>query len=470
MAVIERLIVQSFTRNRPLVVTGAKGSGKTTLMKSYAGQFSNWIHLDLETMVDRAIFNYDVSVDEMLKAISFLKGKELRGSGTMILLDEISFCPGAVSWFTKILDQRKSGIVADKTGASGSSHENNFSNQLPYFAATASVMTPELAGCIKHGAHDIQVCHLSPFSFEEFLIMMADKSALEAFREVPVPYYAYEKLLAYFHQYTLTGGMPEIASMYADTRRFTSLKKIYGEAEEQFLQLLPEVTKGSQSRLLAREVLQSAYPFAATRVNFNQFGNLGKGSREIGRAFKAIENIYFLKLLKPVTSTTTPTIPNDLKSPRVQLVDTGLVNFFAGIQKPLYQSHDMNAIFEGQIARQVVGQEIMATNQIANGVSPVNFWIRNKAQSNAEVDFVIEFRDLLIPVSVKSGEPGRLRSLHQYIDDSPHSYAVRLYAGMLTVQQATTVRGKKFYLLNLPYFLAGKIRDHLKGFIRFTSE
>ena len=148
----------------------------------------------------------------------------------------------------------------------------------------------------------------------------------------------------------------------------------------------------------------------------------------------------------------------------------------------------MNAIFEGQIARQVVGQEILAAQSqlgsygrqlrslinepvnLDSGRKPtLNFWIRNKAQSTAEVDFIIPYNDLIIPVVVRSGEPGRLRSLHQFIDMAPHAYAVRLYAEKLTVQQTQTIRGKKFYLLNLPYFLAGKIKDHLKGFIRLTN-
>ncbi|MCX6268415.1 MAG: hypothetical protein NTW16_13820 [Bacteroidetes bacterium] len=99
----------------------------------------------------------------------------------------------------------------------------------------------------------------------------------------------------------------------------------------------------------------------------------------------------------------------------------------------------------------------------------LNFWVRNKAQSTAEVDFVIPYDELLIPVVVKSGEPGRMRSLHQFMDIAPHSYAVRLYAGKLAVQQTQTIRGKKFYLLNLPYFLAGKIRDHLVGFRKYVD-
>jgi predicted AAA+ superfamily ATPase len=317
----------------------------------------------------------------------------------------------------------------------------------------------------------MQSHHLYPFSFEEFLLTMDDPATLEAFREVPVPYYAYEKLLNYFHLYALIGGMPEITGEYAAHRHLAGLRTIYGKIEDKFIEYIAEVAAGTKSRDLAVEVFQNTYPFAATRISFSRFGNLEKGSREISQAFKALGRAFLLQMVYPVALTTLPLTPDKLKFPRLQLLDTGLVNYFSGIQKPLFQSHDMNAIFEGQIARQVVGQEILATENPADGHDAhLNFWVRNKAQSTAEVDFVIQYNDLLIPVVVKSGEPGRLRSLHQFMDTAPHAYAVRLYAGKLAVQQTQTIRGKKFYLLNLPYFLAGKIREHLKGFIRLANE
>ena len=141
----------------------------------------------------------------------------------------------------------------------------------------------------------------------------------------------------------------------------TELKKIYEKIEDRFISCLPDVTAGAKSRDLAVKVLQNTYPYAATRISFNRFGNLEKGSRDIGKAFKALERAFFLQMILPVTASTLPMTPDTLKFPRLQLLDTGLVNYFSGIQKPLFQSHDMNAIFEGQIARQVVGQEILAS-------------------------------------------------------------------------------------------------------------
>ena len=77
------------------------------------------------------------------------------------------------------------------------------------------------------------------------------------------------------------------------------------------------------------------------------------------------------------------------------------------------------------------------------------------------MDFVIQHRDKIIPVEVKAGAVGRLRSLHQFIDRCPHTLAVRLYAGPLEISQAKTPAGKPFTLLNLPYFLAAQLTGYL---------
>ena len=67
----------------------------------------------------------------------------------------------------------------------------------------------------------------------------------------------------------------------------------------------------------------------------------------------------------------------------------------------------------------------------------------------------------VIPVEVKAGKAGTLRSLHQFIDCSPCRHAVRLYAGPLGLQRAATPAGTPFRLLNLPYFLTSKLHDYI---------
>lgn len=79
---------------------------------------------------------------------------------------------------------------------------------------------------------------------------------------------------------------------------------------------------------------------------------------------------------------------------------------------------------------------------------------------------MIPFRAMLIPIEIKSGPIGKLRSLHQFMEQFPHRYAIRLYAGGVEINQVKTPTGKTFQLLSLPYFLGAKLEVYLQWFIR----
>jgi len=468
---ISRIITGKLTRERPFCLFGPAGSGKTTLIQDFSARFSNFIRLDLETQADRSLFPDPPDPPETLRAISFLKERELRGTGTLLLLDEIGRCPAALRWIAELTEWQTTGRA---------NREENKVPALPFIVATSSFWRDELAPLVDPVKGFFRPVFLPPFSFKEFLVASGDEPSLASFREVPVPGYAHERLLRHFHRFSLIGGMPGVISAFSGGG-LPGLKHAYETIGAQFLRNLAHVAPDPRTYRLAADVLQNAYPFAATRIAFRDFGNLGRGSRETIRAFRALENLFFCRVVPPHTGFT-PAIPADpTRSPRLHLADTGLVNYFSGIQKTLLHTSDMNAIFHGQIARQAIGQEIAAVEATGQEVpsgsartGPIRlpapgFWTRSKPQSTAEIDFVLVHRDLLIPVVARSGEPGRLRALHPFIDAAPHPYAVRLHADPLAVRETRTIKGKKFYLLSLPYFLAGRIREHLDGFMKYVN-
>ena len=167
-------------------------------------------------------------------------------------------------------------------------------------------------------------------------------------------------------------------------------------------------------------------------------------------------------LMYPAAGTELPIIPDYKKSPRLHLLDTGLVNYFAGLQKMLSNTHDLNNVYEGRIAEHIVGQELLAERKALT--EKAQFWVREKKQSSAQVDYIIPFKNYVIPIEVKSGKSGRLRSLHEFANRTNHKYAVRIYSGKLKVDNAETIKCKKFSLLNLPYYLTGYIKKYLHWF------
>ena len=310
---------------------------------------------------------------------------------------------------------------------------------------------------------------LKTFSFEQFLRVAGDRDSLEAYREVPFLNYRYEKLLGLFHQFCLVGGIPEVVELFAKTKNVSRLAPLYDNHLEVLFSGAASIASTQKTRERLVQIYQDAFPFASIRITYRGFSDPEFKSREVGTAFQLLVQNGLIHLIYPTTRTTLPWTIDTGRSPRIQLPDTGLVNYFTGIQEALADQEDLSAIFNRQISLHVVTQELMNSTETGETGEPtLHFWVRNKTQSSAEVDFVIEHKGLMIPVEVKRGEPGRLRSLHQFVKAAPHHFAVRLYAGPLMVKEARTTTGKIFYLMSLPYFLAGKIREHLEGFIRFV--
>ena len=217
---------------------------------------------------------------------------------------------------------------------------------------------------------------------------------------------------------------------------------------------LDDVEKYARNNTLARVIsyaIESSFYSAASRIRFEGFGRSNYKSREMSEALKTLEKAMLIYLMYPTTGTSFPIEPDHRKSPRLYLVDTGLVNYFAGLQKELFGTQKLNSLYEGKIAEHIVGQELLAESQTFT--RKVQFWVREKKQSNAQVDYVVPFENYVIPVEVKAGEAGRLRSMHEFINRAPHSYVVRVYSGKLKIDT------------NLPFYLIGKLNSYLSWFL-----
>jgi len=148
---------------------------------------------------------------------------------------------------------------------------------------------------------------------------------------------------------------------------------------------------------------------------------------------------------------------------RFTLIDCGLVNYAAKVQKELFGAMDILDAWRGKIAEQIVAQELLALDYRVSNVR--NFWVRNKKDSEAEVDFVLQFDNKVIPIEVKSGHNAKLRSLHLFMDDAPHNIAVRVWSQPFSIDEVKTQKGKSFKLLNVPFYYVGRLEGILNNVI-----
>jgi predicted AAA+ superfamily ATPase len=300
---------------------------------------------------------------------------------------------------------------------------------------------------------------LRPVSFPEFLGALEEWQASEILQEVPIPDYAHTTLLQLFHTYALIGGMPEVVSHYAKSRDLTALSPIYDSLITAYLDDVEKYAGTANQVQLIRHAITASFREAGRRISYEGFGNSAYRSRDMSETLRTLEKAFLLQLIFPQTGPTLPLSPDLRKKPRLHVLDTGMMNYFAGLQSEIIQSRDLSAVYKGTMIEHLVGQELLAPQYLS--LSRLHFWVRDKNSSSAEVDYLYPFEEKLIPIEVKSGIAGKLKSLHLFMDIAPHSMAVRFYAGKLSITEARTSAGKTFHLLNLPYYLVSQLDAYL---------
>lgn len=425
---------------KPLIVRGARQAGKTTLVRQFAAGYKVYVELNLDLAADRALFGHD-SVEQVITAIELGRGQSLdpkeNGSGeTLLFIDEIQAEPRAIHLLRYFHEQRPDIHVV----AAGSLLEFAFQHVRSMPVGRVSFM------------------HLHPLNFPEYLAAIGNAPALRALEQVPLAPAAHGVLLGLFHAYAMIGGMPEAVAAFARDRSTTATVRIMCDIWASYRTDAKKYARNPTEQKVLAHVLNTA-PHHLERIAFAGFGQSNYRSREVGEAFLALGKAGIIRTVYPSTSTAPPVLPDLRKRPRLQFLDTGLLGQAAGSMAELVGVKDMANVRQGHIIEHLVVQEVISMQPYST--EPPCFWVREERSGNAQVDLLHVHGPHVVPVEVKAGASGALRSLHVFMDRAPHPYAVRLYAGPLKVEQHTTPKGTKFTLLNLPYFLATRLDTYL---------
>jgi len=426
---------------KPLILRGARQTGKTTVVKQFATEYSQYIYLNLERPSDKEIFVRYHSINEIVQAIFFQYNKKIEQiADTLLFIDEIQQSAEAVALLRYFYEDYPDLHVI----------------------AAGSLLETLLGKSINFPVGRVEYRTLRPVSFAEFLSAMDEEQALEQYDQIPIKDFAHEKILNLFHTYTLIGGMPEIVANYIINKDLTSLQNVYESLLIPYFDDVEKYAKNSGQIQIYRHAIRSIFYEAGRRIKFQGFGASSYSSKEMGEALRTLEKTMLMQLVFPTTQTDPPFLPNIKKSPRLQVIDTGMLNFFSGLQKELFGTQDLNSLYRGKITEHIVGQELLASSY--SFFNTLHFWVRDKKQSEAEIDIMYPYNSTMIPVEVKSGTSGKLRSLLYYLDVSSIDFAVRFYAGKLQLEEHKTANGKTFRLLNMPYYLSGKLKDYLDNY------
>ena len=423
---------------KPLVLRGARQVGKTTIVNRFAGKFENYLPVNLEKSDTVKLFESTDKVKELLPLLFLYCNIQKREGRTLLFIDEIQNSPHTVSLL------------------------RYFYEELPeiHVIAAGSLLETVLNRHISLPVGRVQYMALHPCSFVEFLTAIGEERFLAPVRNANLPDVFHNQLNELFHRYSLIGGMPEAVARYAAERDFTALNKVYNGLLNAYKNDVEKYAKSNTQASVIRYILEEGWTFSGETVTLGSFGGSSYKARETGEAFRLLEKALLLEMVYPLTSALMPMISDLKKAPKLFWLDAGLVNYAANIRKEYITSGDLMDTWRGKAAEQIVAQELKALSFDVGAKR--NFWVRAKRGSSAEVDLVYLFDGNIIPIEVKSGHNAHLKSLHQFMDETGHDTAVRVWTGKFSVDEVKTQGNKTFRLFNLPFYMISALPDILK--------
>ena len=423
------------SNRKPLVIRGARQVGKSTLVSQFSREFRHFIALNLEKKTHQRFFESSLEAKQILDALFLSFNIPKDEDSVLLFIDEIQESPAAIQMLRYFYEEHPGVYVV----AAGSLLEFAL-HEVPSFPV---------------GRVEQMVLH--PFDFEEFLMALGHTSALAALKQIPVASYAHDTLMDLFHTYAAIGGMPEIISQYIRENSVANLGSTYESLWQAYKDDVVKYARSPAERKVLQHLIFTA-PQEKDRIVFEGFGHSSYKSREVGEAMRSLDMARIVQLIYPSTTTKPPIETDFKKRPRLQFLDTGLLNHALQIQVEMIGIENLNVLYKGRIVQHLLTQELMAQHHLPS-YKP-HFWVREKINSQAEVDLLYQYQQFIIPIEVKSGATGTLRSLFQFMDACDHSFAIRILGNQYSIDQLQTSNGKQFLLMNLPYYLGTKIPEY----------
>lgn len=421
------------SRRKPLILRGARQVGKTTVVNEFGGQFENYLSVNLEKKEAASLFELNIPLKDLIPLLFAHCGKIRQEGKTLIFIDEIQNSAKAIALL------------------------RYFYEELPdiYVIAAGSLLENLVDVHLSFPVGRVQYLALRPCSFREFLGAIGENALLTVLDRPELTVAFHDRLMGLFNVYTLIGGMPEVVQLYAERKDILSLETIYETLLQGYRDDVEKYANGRQLPEVIRFVLKEGWHKAAQTITLGGFAGSSYNAREVGEAFRLLEKAMLLELVYPTTATEVPATPELKRMPKLIWLDTGLVNYAAQVQKEVLGAKDIMDAWRGMIAEQVVAQELLTlTDKVSQ---KRNFWVRGKNESSAEVDFIWVQDSMVYPIEVKSGHNAHLRSLHSFMDRSSQTVGIRVWSQPYAMDEVKTINGKEFRLINLPFYLVGKL-------------
>lgn len=429
-----------FADRKPLVIRGARQVGKTWIVRELAKSSNRvLIELNFEKNPEYATLFSSNDVNQIVLNLSALVGK-IDPKKSILFLDEIQAAPeifAKLRWFFEDMPE------------------------LPIISAGSLLEFVLAKHTFSMPVGRISYMYLEPLSFEEFLIAKNKNMLVQYIKqykiENEIPLAIHNELIQIFKEYIIVGGMPQAVSNWITKNSLIDLNRIHNDLIATYRDDFNKY-HGRLSTERLNEVMNSV-PFLLGQKFMYSKVNSDVKSASIKQA---LDLLSMAKICHKVLGTSANGVPIaaeiQQKNLKVIFLDVGLCSALLGLS--IDKLNNITLINIGGISEQVTGQ-ILRTILPCYIEPALYYWQRNEKGSNAEVDYVIQFHNTIIPIEVKAGSTGSLKSLHLFMQLKKIKTAVRINSDLpsKTIVNVKDHLGNsiEYTLLSIPYYLLSEL-------------
>jgi predicted AAA+ superfamily ATPase len=438
------------SKRKPLVLRGARQVGKSTLVRQFAEKQGLTLHeINLEKHRDLNDLFGTFDVPRILNEIQYIcKKGSPQAPGSLLFFDEIQATPQALAALRYFYEE-----VPD----------------IPVVAAGSLLEFALSKHKFSMPVGRVDYLFLGPMGFSEFLLANHEEALVNLLQNYRLseafPETAHHQLVKYLRHYLLVGGMPEAVERWCESYDFSQVMQVHSSILETYQDDFSKYCTDRQL-LLVQKVFNRIPLLAGEKLKYSKIDH-----DVLSRDIKLAVNLLVKAgIITKVSHSDASGIPlsacEDERVYKTFFLDCGLLNRSCRVDRiDLDEMKQIRFINEGNLAEQFICQHLLLM-QPEYEKPKLNYWLREKRTTNSEVDFLLQFGREILPLEVKAGKSGSLRSLHQFILAGKGKRALRLDTNSPSQQQVQhqvrdshgDYRGIDFQLTSLPLYLVEQCR------------
>lgn len=403
------------SNHKPLLLQGARQVGKSSAIRQLGKTFKNFVEVNFERDKEIiSVFRGNLNPKDIASRLSAFYGIPIVPGETLLFLDEIQACSEAIHslWF--------------------------FYEDYPelHVIAAGSLLEFALKKMASFGVGRVRSFFMYPMSFDEFLVATGNAGWIDVKQNSsprnPVFDALHGKLVEAFRDYLMVGGMPEAVSTWVETGDYLKCQQVQDDIMLAYEDDFSKYEEKADPMLL-RQTLRSVALQIGSKFVFSQV----QGNYRSEKVKTALELLKDAGLIRQAVHTAANGIPlgaeiND-KFVKYIFLDSGLLLRLLGLENPSGQSEMSKLILagaaadlvnKGHVTEMVAGLELLKYNTPAQR-HDLYYWQNLSRGAQAEVDYVIVKDMKVVPVEVKAGTSGSMKSMYQFMSDKNLEYGIR---------------------------------------------